>query len=73
MSVELALAHVNSDADARGLSRDELLCRSHAAMREWANFCGALPRKGRVVRSTDAFTRAVMRKQRVNVQIRAST
>jgi integrase len=46
---ELALAHVSSDATRAAYARDELLPKRVLLMRDWAKFCGTIPKKGDVI------------------------
>lgn len=46
---ELALAHVNSDATRAAYARDELLPKRVRLMRDWAKFCGTVPKSADVV------------------------
>jgi hypothetical protein len=45
---ELALAHVATDATRAAYARDELLPKRVQLMRDWAKFCGTLPKKASV-------------------------
>jgi len=46
---ELALAHVSGDATRAAYARDELLPKRTLLMRDWANYCGAVPINAEVV------------------------
>ncbi len=45
---ELALAHVSSDATRAAYARDELLPKRALLMRDWAKFCGTIPKKASI-------------------------
>lgn len=47
--VELALAHVNSDATRAAYARDELLPRRAKLMQQWGRFCGERPSSAKIV------------------------